>query len=119
MKQRKFIQQHPHHKCSLNPLQKIFFSHPSKVQLFTFFATPPIKTETKDCKLVGTKLPIANHLDQSLLLCLGNQRQGRKQAVRSLYLLRPSSSRCTGLLAAPLFNSSQQTKHLSETNFLS
>jgi hypothetical protein len=87
MKQRKFIQQHPHHKCSLNPLQKIFFSHPSKVQLFTFFATPPIKTETKDCKLVGTKLPIANHLDQSLLLCLGNQRQGRKQAVRSLFII--------------------------------
>jgi hypothetical protein len=72
--------------CDPKPFAKIFFSHPSKVQLFTFFATPPIKTETKDCKLVGTKLPIANHLDQSLL-CLGNQRQGRKQAVRSLFII--------------------------------
>jgi hypothetical protein len=64
-------QQHPHHKvltlCDPKPtLAKIFFSHPSKVQLFTFFATPPIKMKLKDCKLVGTKLPIANHLDQSL-----------------------------------------------------
>jgi hypothetical protein len=105
--------------CDPKPFAKIFFSHPSKVQLFTFFATPPIKTETKDCKLVGTKLPIANHLDQSLL-CLGNQRQGESNSqIIIYYLLRSSSSSCTGLLAAPLFNSSQQTKHLSETNFLS